>query len=383
MNKTMRKVAWMAVLGTAVGLTGCLSSTETGFDPSKPNNGAGGNGGGTVQCPEGSVLDGAQCTLSTLTTGEVAVLLVGTPLEGVVQCLDPTVNDIVDGPDALVQGLLDALQTQDPSGIQAAAGALADSLTSVGTNVPLVLSALQGDQTAINQCTGNGGTGGAGGGGAGSGSPIDPTALCAIPTLGPQIVAQAGGSCSGAPGGGGADLSPAALCAVPGVGPALASAAGATCDAGAGGDSPVSPEQLCAIPTLGPQLAAGVGASCPSGGGAPVPGGATLLNDGSALGPIVDPVDSALLTPLSDAGLNVVLEPVADTLLNPLLDALGAGAGGGGGAPDASQLCAIPGIGAQLASAAGGTCTASGATGGTSGPTGTPLDAVLGQLPAP
>ena len=100
---------------------------------------------------------------------------------------------------------------------------------------------------------------------------LDPTALCAIPTLGPALVSAAGSSCDDAGGGGGGSptdmLDPAAFCAIPGIGPQLASAAGASCgggDGGSGGDSPlpVGPDQLCAIPTLGPQLASALGATC-------------------------------------------------------------------------------------------------------------------------
>ena len=61
-----------------------------------------------------------------------------------------------------------------------------------------------------------------------------------------------------------------------------------------------------------------------------------------------------------------------DSALNPVIAALngilsGAGAGGGGLPVSPAQLCALPGIGPQLASAAGSTCTGSGG-GGTSSP---------------
>lgn len=309
---TLRKFAVVVIAAGVMGLTGCHSTdTEGGIDPTQPGGGPGANPG-AGSCPPGSVLNGAQCTVTDL-VDELAEVLAGTPLEGFVQCLDPTLNDPVEGLDALAQALLDALanQSADPAAVQDAAGALAAGIASLGENVPNLILALSGDADAIAACTGGGG-----GGGGGSSLPLDPTALCAVPTLGPAIVEAAGGACSGAPGGGGPDLSPAALCAVPSVGPVLAEAAGASCSGGGGGGGgggtcvPGDPtgllcvEQLCAIPTLGPMLVGAAGGTCSG--------------------------------------------------------------GGGGGAPplDPSVLCAIPTLGPILVEAAGGSCPGGGGGGG-------------------
>lgn len=108
-----------------------------------------------------------------------------------------------------------------------------------------------------------------GGGGGNSSCAIDGTALCAIPTLGPEIVSGAGGTCTTDPG----MLDPFALCAVPGVGVPLAEAiCGVACPAPVpGAEPPLSLEQLCAIPTLGPQIVEGAGGTCPPPGPSPVP----------------------------------------------------------------------------------------------------------------
>lgn len=157
---TLRKFAVVVIAAGVMGLTGCHSTdTEGGIDPTQPGGGPGANPG-AGSCPPGSVLNGAQCTVTDL-VDELAEVLAGTPLEGFVQCLDPTVNDLAEGPDVLLQTLLDALANQgaDPAAVQDAAGALADALASVGTNVPNLLLALSGDPAAVAACTGGGGGG--------------------------------------------------------------------------------------------------------------------------------------------------------------------------------------------------------------------------------
>ncbi len=157
MNMEMlRKLTVAAFAVGVLALSGCHSTdTDEGIDPTLPGGGPGAQPGGQGSCPPGSVLNGLQCTV-TVTVDELAGVLAGTPLEGFVQCLDPTVNDVIEGPDVLVQNLLDALQNQeaDPAAVQESAEALAAALASLGENVPLVLMALAGDPAAIAQCTG-------------------------------------------------------------------------------------------------------------------------------------------------------------------------------------------------------------------------------------
>ncbi|MGH8529518.1 MAG: hypothetical protein ACRETN_06705 [Nevskiales bacterium] len=150
----LRKLAAVAIAAVALSLNACHSTdTEGGIDPTQPGGGPGA-GGGQGGCPPGSVLNGAQCTVTDL-VDELAEVLAGTPLEGFIQCLDPTVNDLAEGPDVLLQALLDALANQaaDPAAVTDAATALADALTSLTVNVPNLLLALTGDPAAIAACT--------------------------------------------------------------------------------------------------------------------------------------------------------------------------------------------------------------------------------------
>lgn len=149
-------------------------------------------GGGNRNCEsDDSVLDGAQCTVSEL-TDDLAAILNGTPLEPFIQCVDPLANDLVDGPDSVLQTILTALATQnpDPAAFQAAIMDLATALASLGENLPNALLALSGNDEAIAACVN--GTGG------GGGSPIDPgqlAPLCALPVVGPLLVEGVGGDC--------------------------------------------------------------------------------------------------------------------------------------------------------------------------------------------
>lgn len=243
-----------------------------------------GGGGGNSNCEsDDSVLDGAQCTVTEL-VDDLGAIVNGTPLEPFIQCIDPLANDLVDGPDSVLQFLLDALAAQnpDPAALQAAIMDLATALASLGENLPNALLALSGDDAAIAACV-------AGPGGGGGSSPLDPTALCAIPVLGPQVVAAVGGSCPGGGGGGASPLDPTALCAIPVLGPMIVGAAGGSCTGGPGGGAtPVDPSALCAVPALGPPLAGLLGVVCPPSGGSPVPiPDATALCAIPVLGPVL------------------------------------------------------------------------------------------------
>lgn len=137
-----------------------------------------GNGSGSSSQSAGSasILDQTQTQASNTITG-LSTQFAGTPLQGFVQCLDPTVNQLLDGPDSLLTHLLKSvnttLGTQDPAALaaalQAGSGALATSIQSLTVNLPKALLALAG-QSSCQQY--NGSTNSGSGGGTSS-SPLD------------------------------------------------------------------------------------------------------------------------------------------------------------------------------------------------------------------
>lgn len=158
-----------AYLALAAGLAACNAD---GNGSNTNTNTGGGNGSGT-----GSplILDETQKNLSNLVTGLGNTIGTDNNLGAFVTCLDPTVNDLVDGPDALLTNLLgsinSSLGTQDPAAVQAALTASGDSLaaglTSLTVNLPNALMALADPAAASNCGTTGGSTGGA------TGTPLD------------------------------------------------------------------------------------------------------------------------------------------------------------------------------------------------------------------
>lgn len=251
--KMMQRLFVTGLVTLTVGLAGCADGDGDSDDDLFIAVG----GGGPQNCEsDDSVLDGAQCTVVVL-VDDLAAIFNGTPLEDFIQCIDPLANDLVEGPDSLLQALLNALaqQSASPEELQQAVMDLATALASLGENLPNALLALSGDDEAIAACVN--------GGGAGGGDPaLGLEALCAIPTLGPALVSAAGGTCGA--GGGTGTFDVAALCAIPTLGPALVGAAGGSCTGGAGGGpTPVDPTALCSVPALGPPLAGVLGVTCP------------------------------------------------------------------------------------------------------------------------
>lgn len=154
--EVLKKAGLVAMVAASMGLAGCLSSTDGGFDPSKPNNGATAGTG----CPQGQVLQGAQCTVSSV-VDDLAGLLGSTGIPGagaLVDCLDPTLNDVLSGVDqSLVTPLLTALSGQGDLATQitntaASAQNLASAIASLGLNVPTAIAALAGDPAAAAAC---------------------------------------------------------------------------------------------------------------------------------------------------------------------------------------------------------------------------------------
>jgi hypothetical protein len=189
-SKLVRMTMLAAVMGCTGFLMGCADGGGDGDDLLILVSG-GPNGGNCES--DNSVLDGAQCTVTVL-VDDLADIFAGTPLEPFIQCIDPLANNLVDGPDSVLNTLLVALaeQNPDPAAFQNAVQDLADALASLGTNLPNALLALSGDDAAIEACVN--GTGG----GTGGGSPLDPnqlSPLCALPTIGPALVGGIGGTC--------------------------------------------------------------------------------------------------------------------------------------------------------------------------------------------
>jgi len=160
-----------AYLALAAGLAACnADGNSTGS-----NGGTGGNGSGSPL-----ILDETQKNLSGLLTGLGNTIGTDNNLGAFVTCLDPTVNDLADGPDALLTNLLGSLNTtlgtQDPAALQAAltesGDSLATALQSLTVNLPNALMALA-DPTAVDKCGTQGGNTGGGGSGGGTGTPLD------------------------------------------------------------------------------------------------------------------------------------------------------------------------------------------------------------------
>lgn len=157
-----------AYLALAAGLAAC-NANGTG------SNTNGGGGGGTGGTGSQLILDETQTNLSNLIDGLANTVGTDNNLGAFLSCLDPTVNDLVDGPDALLTNLLGSINTtlgtQDPAALQTALSASGDSLaaglTSLTVNLPNALLALA-DPAAASNCGSTGGsTGGTGG------SPLD------------------------------------------------------------------------------------------------------------------------------------------------------------------------------------------------------------------
>lgn len=159
---TTPKLSRLALgLVIALGVTACGS--DGGTTASSGGNSGTNNGGAMVLAP-------VQSTLSNVLTGVGAAITsvtpTGTPLDigGFVAALAPTLNDLINGPDATLTGLLNGIQTilNNPtsptsvttaaSQIQAGITALAPAITSLAQNLPCALGTLVRQQAIV--CTG-------------------------------------------------------------------------------------------------------------------------------------------------------------------------------------------------------------------------------------
>lgn len=165
-----------AACALAFGLAACGAD---GNSSSTDGGGAGGGGGGGNSTPPRLILDDTQTQLSGTLTGLGNAIGTDNPLGALVFCLDPTVNDLVDGPDALLTNLLGSLNTtlgtQDPAALQdallASGDSLATALQSLTVNLPNALMALA-DPSAAANCGSQGGNTDGGASGP-TGTPLD------------------------------------------------------------------------------------------------------------------------------------------------------------------------------------------------------------------
>lgn len=170
---TLKLTRLAAGCALALGLAAC------GADGNNSTNTSAGGGGGGNSGPR-LILDDTQTQLTGTLTGLGNAIGTDNPVGALVFCLDPTVNDLVDGPDALLTNLLGSLNTtlgtQDPAALQAALLASGDSLAtalqSLTVNLPNALMALA-DPTAAANCGSQGTGGGTGGAGGPTGTPLD------------------------------------------------------------------------------------------------------------------------------------------------------------------------------------------------------------------
>ena len=172
---TLKLTRLAAACTLALGLAAC------GADGNSNVAGGGGSGGNGSGTGPRLILDDTQTNLSNTLTGLGNLIGNDNPVGALVTCLDPTVNDLVDGPDALLTNLLGSLNTtlgtQDPAALQAALLAsgtsLATALQSLTVNLPNALMALA-DPSKVKNCKSQGGaTGGTGGAGGPTGTPLD------------------------------------------------------------------------------------------------------------------------------------------------------------------------------------------------------------------
>lgn len=336
--KMTRLAAYLVV---AVGVAAC--NAGGGGSGGDGGGGGGGDGGGDenplCQIPELAELLGIECPDDGGGDG-------GGDGSGLITTVQDTLDDLTGGtPLTAVQDLVNALIDPEAGGLAALTSALED-VTSDGqalAQLNQLVGALAGkNDSALNPVIDalNGILSGAGAGAGGAGDlPLDPSALCALPGIGPQLASAAGSTCDGAGGGSDSPIDASQLCAIPGIGPQLAAAAGATCTGGGTGGSGDSSGLITTVQNTLNDLT----------GGTPLQPVQDLVNT------LVDPQAGALEALTSQleavtsdeealAQLNELVEALAgldNSALTPLLDALNgvlSGAGGTGGAPDPADL---------------------------------------------
>ena len=136
----MRGVFLAGLLAGASLLSGCADDGGSGDDLLIIVGG----GPGNYNCEsDDSVLDGAQCSVTEL-VDDLAAIFNDTPLEDFIQCIDPLANDLIEGPDSVLNTILTALaeQSASPEEMQQAIMDLASPFMSIAGVAEIKLPAL-------------------------------------------------------------------------------------------------------------------------------------------------------------------------------------------------------------------------------------------------
>ncbi len=418
-------------LGTSILVTGCGSNSSndsivtdsTGGDDNTGGSGGntgGGTGGdtggdGAVDTNNNTVaegvtgpLDAVQTPLSEQVFGQLVGAASGTPLEGTLDCAgQAVVIDIIDVLDSIALALTTAAETQDPAAaFDSAAANIQFSAEELAKDLPGALTALAGDDC-------NGGSDDGGDGSAGSDNPLAGTPLAPLGDALAPVLSQfpTGGGEEGE------DLDLQSLSALFHQ-LSLAFRSGLAQIPAEAATAPVFGGLLTTLDTAFADLDVtllnlGVYDGEMTAEALEVTLNHLLINVltevvpvnffeaqagqvGTFSGPITDGVNQltaalgdnlldAALPPLTDAldnPLAVLLDPIENTLLpallGPITDGIASALGGGGtggdaGGPTGTPLDLLLGpITDALGGGLGG--------GGGDGPTGTPLDIILGPL---
>lgn len=151
-KKQLTAVLLPAVLGLSIGLTACGGSGSS--------NGSGGangdTGGGNPDVGFTGVsgpLDALQDPISNDVLGQLSSAAAGTPLEGVIDCLDKAVViDLLDVLDSVLVGVQASTVGLDPTtAFDGVATHMQDAINAFATDLPAVLTSLAG-----GTCTGEG-----------------------------------------------------------------------------------------------------------------------------------------------------------------------------------------------------------------------------------
>lgn len=185
MNKSIdrKMIAGIIILAAGVALGGCNGGSSS-------SSGSTGSGDGTateetqtnhsVDDGVSGPLDAAQTPLFEDIFGQLTAAAAGTPLEASLDCAGQAiVIDLVDVLDSIALALIESAETQDPAtAFENAAGNIEFSLGELANDLPGALTALNGDG-----CNGQGGGGDDAGSNPLAGTPLEPLGEALMPVL--------------------------------------------------------------------------------------------------------------------------------------------------------------------------------------------------------